>query len=85
MDNVFINSRINVIEVYLVIIRACSLLIYFFGICCMLYCIVELWVSFEIILGNYVLVYVFMVLRKIRLGVRKKLVIKNYNYCVKKK
>lgn len=76
MDNVIINSRINVIEVYLVIIRACSFLIYFFGICCMLYCIVELWVSFEIILGNYVSVYVFMVLRKIKLEVKKKLVIK---------
>lgn len=76
MDNVIINSRINVIEVYLVIIRACSLLIYFFRICCMLYCIVELWVSVEIILGNYVSVYVFMVLRKIKLEVKKKLVIK---------
>lgn len=84
MDNATTNSRINIIEVHLAIIRACFSLIYFSGICCMSYCTVELCASFEIISGNYVPVHVSMVLRKTKLEVRKRSwLLKNYNYCQK--
>lgn len=85
MDNATTNSRINIIEVHLAIIRACSSLIYFSGICCMSYCTVELWASFEIISGNYVPVHVSMVLRKTKLEVKKKLAIKKLQLLSKNK